>query len=364
MKVAVIGGGAVGATAAARLADRGVDVALYEAGEVGGGSTGLAAGIAYTAFTDPQDVDHATESIERFRELGREVGYSETPYAWFVTEGGERARALERGVGTMRSNGVDVSAVDRDELREEFPQIRTDDVHAAAVCRDAGCLDPAAYARVAAEEAEDAGATIHEDLPAGVHRDPLRVSSDAGVEAVDRVLVAAGANTKRVLGAAGVPIAMKPYRVQALTASGPALPMVFDATDEWYLRPTERGLLAGDGTERVEADPTDWDTTADEAFLDAVEARLNDRLVNYDGSITDAWAGLCTATPDGDPLLGHLGEGIHVATGWHGHGVMRAPAVGRVAAESVCGEEGVRAFHPLRFDGTEDFPVVAGMDER
>jgi sarcosine oxidase subunit beta len=85
-----------------------------------------------------------------------------------------------------------------------------------------------------------------------------------------------------------------------------------------------------------------------------------------------AWAGLCTATPDGDPLLGPVGEGVFVAAGWQGHGFMRAPAIGEIVAEGVLasldGREAndpespwIDAFAPDRFDGDEEFEIAEGM---
>jgi len=110
-----------------------------------------------------------------------------------------------------------------------------------------------------------------------------------------------------------------PYRVQALTAglggSGSASydgPMVYDATAGVYVRPHPTGLLAGDGTEPVPADPDDYDRTGDDWFVESVSATLRERLdavgedraVGADGPAVEcAWAGLCTATPDGDPLV-------------------------------------------------------------
>ena len=70
----------------------------------------------------------------------------------------------------------------------------------------------------------------------------------------------------------------------------------------------------------------------------------------------------CTATPDGDPLVGEIRSGLFVATGFHGHGFMRAPALGERIADEILGDDGVRRFDPTRFDGSETFAVVAGMD--
>ncbi|MCO8268756.1 FAD-dependent oxidoreductase, partial [Haloferax sp. AB510] len=77
-----------------------------------------------------------------------------------------------------------------------------------------------------------------------------------------------------------------------------------------------------------------------------------------------AWAGLCGATPDRNPLVGPVAEGVFVAAGWHGHGFMWSPAIGERLAEAVLGDGQTSipdAFDPRRFDGDEEFAVVEGM---
>ena len=140
--------------------------------------------------------------------------------------------------------------------------------------------------------------------------------------------------------------------------------MLYDATRSCYCRPDDGGFLVGDGTEPHEHDPDAYDPTADESFV-------TDALANLDGILAaDAvaptgtrreWAGLCTATPDRNPLLGAVAADVYAATGWHGHGFMRAPALGEAAAEAVVGDSPVPEFDPTRFDGDEEFEIVEGM---
>ena len=69
--VAIVGGGVVGTTTALTLAEREVDVTLYEAGDVGSGATGLAAGICHDAYPDPVDARLAAAvAIGRFQRDG------------------------------------------------------------------------------------------------------------------------------------------------------------------------------------------------------------------------------------------------------------------------------------------------------
>ncbi|MFC3478388.1 NAD(P)/FAD-dependent oxidoreductase [Halobacterium litoreum] len=358
--VGVVGAGAVGLTAAYDLAAAGADVTVYERDTVAGGATGRAAGILYDAFAEDVDARVADRAIERFRAFdGRgEFELRDAPYVWFVTEPGAKADAIRKQVEGMTRNGRRVERIDGDELAARFPALRTDDVVEAAVAEDAAVVDTSAYADLLADLARGEGAEIRTGVEASVSTDPPRVNGDAH----DAVLVAAGAHTERVLADAGFSVSLKPYRVQALTADSPGdVPTFYDATEGYYARPHPTGLLAGDGTEEVEADPDAYDRDGDDWFVSDTTARLADRLPGYDPDVERAWAGVCTATPDRDPLLGELDGGIYVAAGWQGHGFMRSPATGEAIAEQILGGEGIPAFDPTRFTGDEEFAIVEGM---
>ncbi|MGB9986494.1 NAD(P)/FAD-dependent oxidoreductase [Salarchaeum japonicum] len=359
--VAVVGGGAVGITAAYDLARRGADVTLYERDEVAAESTGRAAGLLYDAYAEDVDARIAARAIERFEAFSGdgEFVFERAPYVWFATEPGQAADAVARDADEMRAQGLDVAHLRPDELQSEYPALRTDDIAAAAVARNAGYTTPATYADLLAAKARDAGAEIREGTHATVALDPVRVN---GVE-YDAVLVAAGAHTKPVLADAGVRVPLKPYRVQALVASGLDIPLFWDATRDYYARPHARGVLAGDGTQRREFDPDTYDRSADDDFVEETLAKLRYRLPAADISAERAWAGLCVATPDKNPLLGELRDGLFVAAGWQGHGFMRAPATGEAVAEQILGtREEINPFDPTRFTGEEEFRVRSGSD--
>ncbi|WP_137289809.1 NAD(P)/FAD-dependent oxidoreductase [Natronorubrum halophilum] len=366
LEVAVVGAGAVGATTAYDLAREGVDVTLYDRGQVASGASGRAAGLCYDAFADPVDVEIGGDAIKRFRAFSGDdtFPFVECPYVWLAREGdADRADAIRDQIERMQENGVVALESDADALEDRFPTLRTDDVAVAGIAGGAGYTDPGRYTACLAAAASGAGASLEPNTLVRVRTDPSRVVLEDGTEReVDAVVVTAGAHTKRVLADAGVPIAMKPYRVQALVARA-ALeePMCYDASGEFYLRPHPEGLLAGDGTEHVEADPDDYDRGADPNFAKDLLERVRRRLPGTDLELDRAWAGLCTATPDRDPLVGELRSGLYVATGFQGHGFMRAPAIGERLAKQVLGDSGINAFDPTRFDGDESFAIVDGM---
>jgi glycine/D-amino acid oxidase-like deaminating enzyme len=200
----------------------------------------------------------------------------------------------------------------------------------------------------------DTAATVSED---GVQTDEKTVDSDA-------VLVAAGAGTPGALSGLDDDIALGHYRTQAV-AAGPVeedVPIYYDASTERYARPTAGGLLAGDGSELYYGDPAAADRTADEEFRTDRLAGLGHRL-REEVTLQRSWAGLCTATPDRDPLLGELEPGVFVATGMCGHGLMRSPALGRTVADQILGAEPISGFDPTRFDGDESIALPVGVTD-
>ena len=363
--VAVVGAGAIGVTAGAEFATRGVDVTVYERDSLAAGSSGRAAGVCYNAVADRTDARIGTRSLERFRELP-DV-FTELPYVWLARSGDEkRADEIRTQSTRMRKLGLDVALVDPDDLRDRFPGLVTDDVAVAAIAHGASYAETKGYVEAMAERAARNGTSIRTHTAVEIATDPPRVISADGKRSFDAVLVAGGAHSKRILDTAGVSIALKPYRVQALvtetTPNSETVPLCFDATENFYFRPHTGGLLVGDGTERVESDPGDWKRDADEGFVQQTRERIAERVRLNEVGVREAWAGLCTATPDGDPLVGEIRSGPFVVTGFHGHGFMRAPALGERIAGEILGDDGIRRFDPTRFDGSETFAVVAGMD--
>ena len=357
MRVAVIGGGVVGVTTALELGRREAEVTLFEADELASKSTGRAAGVCYDAFADPNDADIATRALSVFRERDALV---DCPYVWLARDGDDRSiDAIDDGVSRMQRNGLDVELVDPDVLGERYPALCVEDVERAAVANDAGYVETTAYTRETAALAVDAGVDVRE-------RTPVSVESGRTVdgETYDAVVVAAGAHTARLLADGGLSLAMKPYRVQAFcsepTPISERVPMLYDATGGYYLRPRAGGLFVGDGTEPIERDPDEYDRTADDWFVDDCATYLK-TAIGETVPERRSWAGLCTATPDGDPLVGERAPGVYVATGFQGHGFMRAPALGERLAEQVCSGDGIDAFDPKRFDGDEAFEIVEGM---
>lgn len=359
-RVAVVGGGALGLQAAIALADRDVDVTLFEAEELGSGASGRAAGICYDAYADRRDADIAVESVEYFRTHDL---LTDCPYLWFARDDGQTAEAIESQAARMADHGLDVEIISKQAVADRFPTLLTEDIEKAAVAHNAGYVDPETYLAHLEARARAAGVTIRSNTPAAVTGDG-GVRAEGAVRDTDATLVAAGAGTSAALSELDSELALGLYRTQALEA-GPLegdLPIYYDASTERYARPTPGGVLGGDGSELYCGEPTEYDRGADERFVSERLRGLDHRL-QADLTTQRSWAGLCTATPDCDPLAGELEPGVFVVTGLCGHGLMRSPALGRAIAEQILGGESIPGLDPNRFDGDEHISLPLGVTD-
>jgi sarcosine oxidase subunit beta len=261
----------------------------------------------------------------------------------------------------MRERGRDVSLLDADTLADRFPALRTDHLAVGAVAANAGYVDTDAFVAAMVEHARSVGVSLRLECPVSLlGEDTLSIPD--GRHSYDSVLLAAGPHTHALAAEAGHSLALGTYRAQvAVVGAVPTSPPVFyDATERFYLRPAGAGLLVGDGAHRYDGDPDEYDPTADASFIGDSLARIESAL-GESASVVKSWAGLCTATPDRDPLVGALSDRLFVATGWHGHGFMRAPAIGAALAEQLLGGAGIDHFDPTRFDGDEAIDLPDGI---
>ena len=86
------------------------------------------------------------------------------------------------------------------------------------------------------------------------------------------------------------------------------------------------------------AEPSSYDTTLDWDYLPTILEHALHRIPTVENAeIGKGWAGLYDITPDHHALLGAFPErpNLFLAGGFSGHGVMHAPAAGRVVAEMI-----------------------------
>ena len=196
-----------------------------------------------------------------------------------------------------------------------------------------------------AHRAAEHGATIWKNtIVAGFTCDAdgiTSVETTRGSVAARRVVNCAGAWAARVASLAGVDLPVEPLR-RMLVPSEPfdefprTAPMIVDMSNGFHFRPEARGfLLAWNDPEETPGFKTDFDP----AFVEKTLTRAADRVpcfANLPVNPKRAWAGLYEMTPDHHPVLGESPvPGFFLANGFSGHGVMHAPATGKILSDLI-----------------------------
>jgi sarcosine oxidase, subunit beta len=367
----VIGAGVIGASAAFHLTARGARdvVVLDRAARPGDGSTGRATGGFRVQFGSAVNVRLsllAREELRRFADdTGGDCGYVPAGYLW-VAESAAELEALRGALRVQLANGVsDATEIGPNEIAALNPALRREGVAGGTYCASDGFIRPLQILDGYRRAAERNGARFAWDAGVvGFRRG--RDGRIAGVQTArelietDYVVNAAGAWAASVARLAGVDLPVSPLRRQvAITLPTPALPatmpMTIYAGDGFHLRVRDQRvllLLPSPGA----ADP--FDAGVDPAWIDDVTRTAHARVPCLRKVAIDrpaCWAGLYEMSPDGHAMLGFAtgAPNFVLANGSSGHGVMHAPALGKLVAEIVldgtAASLDVTALRPDRF---------------
>jgi sarcosine oxidase subunit beta len=368
--VIIVGGGIVGCKAAQELAPD-HDVLVVERGQIGGGATGKASGLV-TIVEEYSDTPAAAEHcIESFREYDGTGNFSfiERPYVELRSDEHE-VSTLREHAAMLRENGFDAAFHTPAELDERFPDTFNLDAHAGGIVyEDAGWLDPYTYVMTVKDDAERAGA----EFRTGVEVAEVAVA-DGSVVGVDteadgrlhaeQVVVAAGWRTRRMVSDY-VSLPTRPYRYQTYNLDHERelteeFPMAWEEHSHLYWRAEPNGELhVGGGTYFVKPPGTPRTTTT-EGFKRLIADTIPERITNL-GAARFIAGDTCrtgdSATPDRYPIIDapdEAPEGLVVATGTHGFGIMASPAIGTAVRMVVADEDGPFSVEPFSLDRFED----------
>ena len=355
-EVVIVGGGAIGTSAAYHLARLGVtNVVLLERESLGSGSTSKSAGGIRAQFADELNVRMALRSMAEFQALDRVsgIGYRRDGYL-FLLDREEDVHDFRRAVSFQNALGVPSRIVSADEARELVPQLRTDDLLAAAYCPVDGHAAPEAVVQAYAGASAAKGIRIAQ----GVSLDRIAVLGDkiVSVETSEgrirtgTIVCAAGVWARDVGSLAGldIPVTREARWMHFTPEDGclpPDFPFTIDFSTGFYFHREGHGLVFG-GRE-----PT----------IEGVATRATRRLpLLADLPIQSSWWGWYEMSPDHNAIVGEaeIPRRFLYATGFSGHGFQQAPAVGEHLAELVAGAEPSLDLSPL---GLERF---AAGDER
>ena len=351
-EVVIIGGGIVGSSIAYHLTAAGCkDVLVIERESAQGkGSTGKSMGGVRAQFSTPVNIQMSLYSIPFYASFDERLGYP----AGYRPQGYLFCATNEKHLAYLRTNyekqiaiGLkDVRLISATEIRDMFPQLRSDDIVGGSFCSTDGFVDPYSAMIGFMTWAADHGAKLWKNTQVtGVDHDARGidgVQTGRGPVSARKVVNAAGAWAKPLAEMAGVDLSVEPLR-RMLVPTEPfdqfphSAPMIIDMSNGFHFRPEALGfLLAWNDPEETPGYKTDFDP----AFIEKILTRAADRVPLFENLAVNpkrAWAGLYEMTPDHHPILGEApgAPGFFLANGFSGHGVMHAPATGKIMADLI-----------------------------
>ncbi len=349
-RILVTGGGALGASAALALAQRGHEVRLAERRTLGAGTTGKAAGILSTLCHSDAEYRLLAEPrglVGELTSLAMAAGRREARGAWrshpsIVVGGPQEAGTLDAMQDRVERFGEECGRLDARQAARAFPGLRFEPDEQALVAQEDGVLEAGDLMAALRARLESEGVVIAQGQDAWA---PVPNAAPTPVPApFDLHVVAGGAWTKGLLARRGIALPVQMYRTQLASLAFPgggSLPIVHDLRHHFYTRPESAdGMLAGDGTQLRPFDPDDYNEAADPEFIASIAERVVSRFDEGGAAqVRAGWAGLCVATPDRRPLCGPVPghAGLYIVTGDNGFGLMRSLALGQRLAEAVHG---------------------------
>lgn len=366
--VAIIGGGVIGCALAWRLARRGYDVVLFDAGEPGRAASWAAGGMLSPLAEAVQPgpfLDLAVASLARYPEFVRALLDATGTSPDYRTAGKLQLALDDTQVETLRAQrrwqhaaGHRTEWLDAGAARALEPAL-TPVVRGALLLPDDHSIDPRLLTSGLRAAAVRSGARVYAhtrvisvlttgDAPR--HVTGVRLA-DGATQRAHHAIVAAGAWSG---GIDGLPRALpiEPVRGQML-ALRPERPRIDHVllTERCYLIPRSDGrVIVGSTMERAgyQAETTDAALAAlREAAIAAVPELAR-------AGVAESWAGLRPATPDALPVIGTDPEvaGLVYATGHFRNGILLTPITVELVEALVAGMEpalSLAPFAPERF---------------
>src|SRR5271166_1729320 len=369
--VVIIGGGIVGASIAWHLTESNVRNVLIVEREShqGKGSTGKSMGGVRAQFATAVNIQMSMYSIQFYSEfderLGQPGGYRPQGYL-FVATAPKHLDYLRTNQALQHSLGLtQAHMVTRDDIVARVPQLRSGDILGGSFCPTDGFVDPYSVMVGFTTRACEQGATLWRSAEVtGINLENGRINSvetTRGPVSSPVVVNAAGPWAAPAASLAGVDLPVEPLR-RMLVPTEPfdrvshAIPMVVDMTNGFHFRPESLGfLLAWNDPEET----IGYKENFEPSFIEKILVRAADRVPCFENLAVNpkrAWAGLYEMSPDHHAVIGPVHEvpGFFCANGFSGHGVMHAPATGKIVSDLILhGATGIvdnaEALGPERF---------------
>jgi sarcosine oxidase subunit beta len=376
LRIVIVGGGITGAAAAAQLAREGQAVTLIEKHRMAAMASGWTLGGVRQSGRDPAELPLARAAVALWGELAEtldaDVEYRRTGNLRLARTPAE-VDVIRALVLTQQALGLELQFLSNNAaIRAVAPAISRN-VLAASYCPSDGHANPVKATQAFARFAKEHGAAIREGVAAlaiKVEGDRVTgVDSSDGFIPADRVIVAAGVNTRSLLSPLGADLPLS-IRITHVVQSEPLpsclLPVFGVANADCAGRQEADGRLRlSSGAGVWPADPSEWTEISLAPSASQIRG-IVDRVAQVlpiaaEAPAARSWGGLIDMTPDALPVIDAPGypSGLVIAAGFSGHGFCLGPVSGLLCADLALGRaprHDLSAFRLGRFAGRVTTP--------
>ncbi|NNE81542.1 MAG: FAD-binding oxidoreductase [Silicimonas sp.] len=336
MRIAIIGGGIAGVSAAAALSPFG-EVVVFEAESALGTHASGRSAAMYVENYGNEAVCTLTRAARAYHEAEGVLSPRGVMTVGFEAD----ADTFDADIAEMAFQEISV-----EQARARVP-ILSPDLTRAAVYEDVLEIDTDRLIQGFHRRARANGATFLTNAKVShVERgDTWRIRAGDHEVTVDIVVNAAGAWADQVACLAGVaPVGLQPYRRSMARLPAPggydtrSWPMVFGPGESWYAKPDAGGWIVSPADE----DPSEpMDAWADDMVLAEGLARYEAYVTEPVTRVETSWAGLRTFAPDRSLVIGEAPDapGFYWLAGQGGYGMQTAPSATAMLAALVKGKE-------------------------
>ena len=364
--VVIIGGGGQGLATAYYLAKKyGVtNVAVLEAGWLGGGNTGRNTQVVRSNYFYPQSAEFFDHSLKLYETLGKELNYNimfSQRGVLNLAHSRPEMEQMQRWCNAIQLQGIDSKMVTPEQIAQSVSGINMSasaryPILGGFTQPRGGIIRHDAVAWGYARQADSLGVDIIQNCRVtGIKREGNRV---VGVETT-RGPIAAQCVASTVAGHSSVIGEMLdlrlPVRSMALQAmvSEPMKPfldtMFISPVVHAYISQSDRGeLVMGGSLDLYNSYAQRGNIPTTQTVLAAVK-------------LMRQWAGIVDVSPDSSPIIGKTSiDGFYISTGWGTGGFKGIPAGGDTLAYTIANNQ----QHPLIEAFTLDrFKTGALVDE-
>ena len=333
--VIVIGRGIIGSSIAYYLEKKSKNVLVLEGSDhIGNGGSSRNGGGVRQSGRDPRELPLVMYGIKNLwpnlsEELEVDCEYHQDGNLRLgKTE--EHRKILEGLCERAQAVGLDVNMIEADEVKRINPYL-SDEVLCASWCPTDGHANPLTTTLGFYKSARKLGArfiTGEKVTELRKVKGRLRkVVTENNVYEADTIVVAAGYDSRAILGTVGIDLPMTKAMIECLVTE--AEPHMFDqmlgtAEADFYGHQSKHGSFVFGGTSGFEGVYKDNGTPICNSLTASCECR---GIMKYfpaleDAKIVRTWAGWVDHTKDGVPVLGLVPEvpGLVIAAGFCGHG--------------------------------------------